>query len=137
VSVSLCSQILPHQHTSRSLYPPPVEFSSLESNQKEHKPSLSTQRTSTTSTSSSSTSTSSTCGSPSRHRRDLCSMADWLVFTRMNTTKDEFHDLLTSLTNYDLKPYNVQSDPVLGFQLFMVKMNTSLASKIQQHPTVS
>jgi hypothetical protein len=143
VSVSLYGQILLHQHTSRSLYlyPSPGEF---KSNPNEHKgsraanqPSLSTQRTSTTSTSSSST--SSTCGPPSRHRRDMdiCSTPGaWFVGTI--ATQQDFNDLLSFLSyNYSLKPYGVQSSPVLSFQQFMVKTNDTLASEIKKHPAVS
>ena len=142
MSVSLCGQILLHQHTSRSLYPSLDKFEpTLESNPKEQKgssaanqPSLSTQRTSTTSTSSSST--SSTCAPPSRHRRrdDICSMpSDWIVSTYLGTTEDNFRGLLSFLfNNYSLTADKVKSSPALGFQQFVVKMNDTLASEIQK-----
>jgi hypothetical protein len=149
VSVSLCGQILLHQHNSRSLYPPPVKFKSpnLKSNPNEDKgsraanqPSLSTQRTSITSTSSSST--SSTCGPPSRHRRDMdiCSTPSaWIFTTKPGTTEHDFRDLLSFLSkNYSLKSYGVElSSPAITFQRFMVKTNDTLASEIKKHSAVS
>ena len=121
MSVSLCSQILSHQHTSRNLYPSIVTFSGLESNP--NRPSLSTQRTSTTSTSSSS-SPSSTAG-------------DWLISTQMGTTQAQFNDLLTLLSKLGLTPYNILSSPALGFQQLIVGMNSSVASKIQKYKIVT
>ena len=122
VSVCLCSERLSYQHTSRSLYPPIFKFiTSPMSNQ--NQPSLSTQTTSTTSTSSSS--------SPSG------TVGDWFISTKTGTTQDQFEVLLSFLAEQNITPSDVQSNWTLSFQQFVVTVNSSMVSQIEQYPIVS